>query len=107
MMAHGRGARGEEREIRAALLLQPQLVLLDGLANLIVRDGAGCGRGGGRVLEGSDLRVAEFLVGGGRRRVVTVTIDDHGASSLLRALRRGYRRSPEQVVEHVREIGRA
>jgi len=65
-MAHRRGAGREQGEIRAALLLQPQLVLFDGLADLVVRNGAGLRRGRARLLETGDLCVAEFLMSRGR-----------------------------------------
>ena len=88
VMPHGRGARREHGEIRAALLLQPQLVLLDGFPDLVIRDGAGPGRRCTRVLQARELRIAEFLMSGRRRRVMTVAVDDH--PRLLRMLlRRG------------------
>ena len=95
VMTHGRGARREQREISAAFALQPKLIGLESLADLVVADPLRHRRGQRRILDAHQLRIAEFLVRLGRRRVVPVTVDDqHGAAP------RGGR---QQRVEHLLE----
>src|SRR5690606_16840463 len=74
---HGGGAWREDRQVGAALAQQTQLVLLDGLADVFIRD---VGIGGRRFtgLEGGDLGFAPSGVGLRRGRIVTVAVDDEG-----------------------------
>ncbi len=76
MVRHAGGARREDGEVGAALLLQLQLRADDALADLVVGDG-GARRALRRVIERGDLRLAPALVLFRRRRVVAVAIDDH------------------------------
>src|SRR6185437_8041129 len=80
VMSHCRGAGGEERDVAAALSLELQLVGLDGLANLVIRDLSRLRGRQARVLEACGLGFAKFLVRGRCRRVVAVTVDDHAVS---------------------------
>src|ERR1700722_4171196 len=80
VVRHGGGARGENRQVRAAGALQLQLRILQAVANLIVADS--CLRAQRDVDVGfqpCDLPVTELLQRGRRGRVMTVTIDDHVA----------------------------
>jgi hypothetical protein len=77
VVAHGRRAGGEDRQVGAALARDPQLVGLDRLPDLVVAD-LGVGRHRpGRVGQPGQLRVPVALQRGRRGRVVTVAIDDH------------------------------
>src|SRR5882672_2007677 len=78
VVRHRRGARREDRDIRATLALELELRALQTLADLIVTD-AQVRRLGTlrRILEPGDLSVAVLLQLPGSRRVVTVTVDDH------------------------------
>ena len=78
VMAHAGGARREDREVGAALLLQPDLVLLQALADLVVAHlQAGARRQRGLVLHGLGLVLAEAVQVLGLGGVVAVAIDDH------------------------------
>src|ERR1700678_872399 len=77
MMAHGGRPRREDGEIASARALKLELVGLDGLADLIVRNRRRCSGRGGRLLEACELGIAEALMGRRRRGVVAVTVDDH------------------------------
>jgi hypothetical protein len=60
----------------AALAGDPELVVLDRLADLVVADLRIGGDGQRLVLQPGELRVAECLESGRRRGVVTVTVND-------------------------------
>src|SRR6185295_1285454 len=85
VMRHCRGARREERDIRAAVALQLELVLLDRLANLVVADARRRRRGQARILQPRQLLVAELLMSVRSSGVVAVAVDDqHQTLPLLR-----------------------
>ena len=72
VMRHGRGARRKDRQVGTALALEPELRLLQALADLIVTHFRQWRRHVSR-----DLRLAELLQLSGCRGVVPVTVDDH------------------------------
>src|SRR5262249_7570613 len=78
VVAHAHGARREDRDVGAAVLLQAELVLLDALADLVVGDFQRRLR---RLLRGVldivDLVLAPAQQVLGFGRVMAVTIDDH------------------------------
>ena len=77
MVAHPGGARGEDRQVGAALTLHLELAALDRLADLVV----GHRRARRRRLAGRvrlDLLLAPALVLTGRGGVVAVAVDNHG-----------------------------
>src|SRR5260370_25574920 len=76
MMAHASRARREYREIGAALALDPQLTARNRLADFVVAH-AGPWRRRLLVRVRLDLLLAPLLVLRGRRRIMTVTVDDH------------------------------
>ena len=81
MVCHGGGARAEDRQVGAAFAQQAQLVLLHRLADLVVGN---IGIGGIDIapgLEGRCLRLAPAVMGGRRRGVVAMAVDDHARSS--------------------------
>src|SRR5579863_5585106 len=77
-MGHEACARAEDGQIAAPLLHLPELIVDNGLAQLVVADlqlaGLGSDRG---ILDPRDLPVAPVLKSPGRRGVVAVHIDDH------------------------------
>jgi aminopeptidase N len=77
VVAHGRRPRGEDRQVGAALARDPQLVGLDRLPDLVVADRRVGRHRQRRVGQPGQLRVPVRRQRGGRRRVVTVAIDDH------------------------------
>ncbi|MPN05686.1 hypothetical protein SDC9_152937 [bioreactor metagenome] len=85
MVGHEAGARTEDGEVGAAFLHQLELVLFDGLAQVVVADlqfaELGCQR---RVLEAGDLAVAPFFQRFRCRRVVAVDVDDHAVFLFVR-----------------------
>src|SRR5690606_1840461 len=77
--------RGEDRHVRAALTQELQLVLLDGLADEVVRD-IRIFRRLRTCFERRALLFAPLEMGFGGRRVVTMTINDQdSAPSLVRS----------------------
>src|SRR5690606_859072 len=82
MVRHRRSARAEDGEIGAAFLDQPQLVLLDRLADLVIAD---FGIGGRRLafLEGGLLRLAPRIVRSRRGGVMSVAIDNQRHAALF------------------------
>src|SRR5579863_2155156 len=95
VMGHEACARAEDGQIAAALLHLPELVVDDGLAQLVVADLqlARLGSGGG-ILDARDLPVAPILEGLGRCGVVAVHIDDHVISLSVTAAARATRLVP-------------
>ena len=84
VMRHGGCARRKDRQIRTAFPDQPQLVVLDRLADLVIRN-LGIG---GRILaflEGGLLLLAPLVVALGQHGVMAMAIDDqaHSASPFL------------------------
>ena len=78
VVAHAHGARGEDREVGAALALQLELRAFEALADLVVGDlQRRLWRLLGRLLEVVDLVLAPAQQVLGLGRVVAVTIDDH------------------------------
>ena len=80
VMAHARGARREDRQVRAAFALQFELVLLDAFADFIVRHfqrGARRHRRFSARCRGRGLFLAETMKILGLGGVVAVTIDNH------------------------------
>ena len=78
VVRHGRGARRENRDVRAARALQLQLRVLQAVANLIVRDFfLGVERHVDAGFQARDLRFAKLLQFAGGCCVVTVAVDDH------------------------------
>ena len=80
VMRHAGGARREDGEVGAALLLDAELALLDARADLVVAD-ARRRRHLRRIALRRDLRLAPGLVLWRRRRVMAVAVDDHGMRS--------------------------
>ena len=90
VMAHAGGARREDRDVGAAFLLQADLVLLQALADLVVRHlQAGARRQRGLALDRLGLVLAEAVQVLGLGRVVAVAVDDHGGPSVDGGKRRG------------------
>src|SRR5207249_4249284 len=79
VMAHGRRARGKQRQIDAARTFLPELMRFDALANLVVAHRGERGDGQRWITEARELRLAKLHVGARGGRVVTVAIDDHEA----------------------------
>src|SRR5262249_23004390 len=90
--AHAGGARREDGQIGAALALQLELVLLDALADLVVRYLQRSARWRHRLVLGVGCRglflaeAVQVLRFGG---VVAVAVDDHWGAVLLTAMLRG------------------
>src|SRR5262249_20741952 len=74
VVRHRRGARREDRDVRTALALDLELVLLDRLADLVIADARWRRRRERRILQARELLIAELLVRRRRRGVVPVTI---------------------------------
>ena len=91
VMAHAGGARRENREVGAALLLELELSALDALANLVIGHFQARARRQRRlILNRFGLVLAEAMQVLGLGRVVAVAIDDHDAfTSWLRVSIRG------------------
>src|SRR6185312_13595378 len=87
-MGHEAGARAEDGQIAAPLFHLPELVVDNGLAELLVADlqlaGLGSDRG---VLDAGNLSVAPILKGLGRCGVMAVHINDHVISLSVTAVR--------------------
>src|SRR5881409_2714074 len=82
MVGHLRGSRRENGHVGASLSLQLQLGLFQTVANLIVGDADVAGnRRAGRIIQACELRVPKRLESLGGRRVMTVTVNDHGAQA--------------------------
>jgi hypothetical protein len=76
-MGHGGGPGREDGHVRAALLEQAHLILLDGFGDLVVGD-VGIGRiDVSASLEGVCLGLAPSVVRRWRGGVVAVAIDNH------------------------------
>ena len=74
MVPHPRGARGEEGDVGAALVLEFELAVLEGGAYLVVGDIDGVFDGGAHR---RDLGCAEYLHARRRGGVVAVRVYDH------------------------------
>jgi len=84
VVGHEARARAEQRDVAAALLHQPELVGLDGLAQFVVADVQVCHFGHGRwILDAGDLRIAPVLQRLGGRGVVAVAVDDEAHGLVL------------------------
>src|SRR4051812_27891806 len=79
VVAHAGGSRREDGEIRAALLLQPQLSIDDAGTDLVVVDGW-ARRRSLAFAESCNLLRAPSLVLARRSGVMAVAVNDHGAS---------------------------
>jgi hypothetical protein len=80
-LAHARRARRENGDVGAALALQPELVLLDALADFVVGHFERSARRHGRLFRAGGCRgllLAEAVQVLGFGRVVAVAIDNHG-----------------------------
>src|SRR4029453_4465800 len=85
-MRHEAGARAEQGEVAAALLHLLELVVGDGVAQLIVADLEIAGLWHQRaILDARDLPVAPILQRLGCGGVVAMDVDDHCVSPLLAA----------------------
>src|ERR1700675_4509907 len=76
MMPHAGRARRKDRQIRAALALQLELAVADGIADLVVGDRRPCRRRRALAM-GLDLRLSPRFVLLGRGGVVTMAVDNH------------------------------
>ena len=86
VVRHAGGARREDGQVRAALLLQLEL-RLHALYQLLVRDAKLVGRGlAHRIGEAGELLVAEREEGLRLGRVMAVDVDDHGLSVLCKII---------------------
>ena len=74
VVPHPARGRREERHVRSALALQPELAVLDGLAYLVVADRQRLGEGASGALDLAGAPLPELAR---RRRVVAVHVDDH------------------------------
>ncbi len=77
MVLHAGCARRENRDVAAALLYIFKLIVLDNLADLVVRCPLGYGPRQRAILEARELGRPELHMGIRRKRLVTVTVDNH------------------------------
>ncbi len=89
VVRHEARPRREERDVGAALALHPELRALEALPDLVVADDErGAGGRLARVADRGDLLLAPGLERRRRRRVVSVTVDDHRSFRVGRGLAR-------------------
>ena len=76
-MAHGGGARRENRHVRTAFAQQFQLIVFYAFADLVVANRRGIRRRQRRIGKRRKLLLTKLLVFVGRGRVVAMAVDYH------------------------------